>query len=192
MYVENVATVMEFDEAMRTLEIVGSRNGQLDVVMQIKTQRAGEIEGESERKFGDSKPRHDILGYYFSAGSPSDAGSGQAKGRRRYSALRVVRNSDAATASLMSAFATNDNLTVELASYRAGGDITKDTQPTLMIKLENARVKTFTLLSGGGLPNSGAVEIIELLFRSLAVDSAPQTHTGQRGAVRSFKDTLSE
>ncbi len=192
MYVENEATVMEYAEAMRTLDMVGSSSGQLDVVMQVKTARAGDIEGESERKFGDSKPRHDVLGYYFSAGSPSDTGSGQAKGRRRYSAVRIVRNSDAATASLMSAFATNDTLTVELASYRAGGDITKDSQPSIKIVLDNARVKTFTMLSGTALPKSGAVEIIELLFRSLSVESAPQTHTGQRGAVRTFKDTLSE
>ncbi len=192
MYAETVAPMMELEEALRTIELVGSRNGQLDVVMQVKTQRAGDIEGESERKFGDSKPRHDVLGYYLSAGSPSDAGSGQAKGRRQYSALRVVRNSDAATASLMSAFATNDNLTVELASYRASGDVTKDNQPTFMLKIENARIKTFTLLSGGSMPNTGSVEIIELLYRSLAIESAPQTQSGQRGAVRTFKDTLSE
>jgi type VI protein secretion system component Hcp len=184
--------MMDIDEALRTLEIVGSKSGQIDLVMQVKTQRAGDIEGESPRKYKDGKPRHEVLGYYFAAGTPSDAGSGQSTGRRRYSALRIVRNTDASTASLMSAFATNDNLTVDLSSYKAGGDDSKDAQPTFRILLKNARVKTFTLLGGGALPNTGAVEIIELHFRTVTIESAPQQKTGDRGGVRVFEDTLSE
>jgi type VI secretion system secreted protein Hcp len=180
--------VMDFQEALRTLEIVGSGSG-LDMVMQIKTDRGGDVEGESTRVFSDGKPRHDVLGYYLAAGSASDTGNLQ---RRTYSALRVVRNSDAATASLMSAFSTNDNLTVELSSYKAGGDAAADSQPTFKIKLGKAKVKTYTLMAGGALPNAGCVEIIELLFRTLDIESAPQTKVGQRGAVRTFKDTLSE
>jgi type VI protein secretion system component Hcp len=184
--------VMDIDEALRTLELVGTKSGQIDLVMQVKTQRAGDIEGESSRKYKDGKPRHDVLGYYFAAGSPSDAGSGQATGRRRYSALRIVRNSDAATASLMSAFATNDNLAVDLSSYKAGGDNSADAQPIFRILLKNARVKTFTLIAGGALPNTGAMEIIELNFRTVTIESAPQQKTGDRGGVRVFEDILSE
>jgi type VI protein secretion system component Hcp len=186
------AAVMDMDEALRTLELIGTSSGQIDLVMHINAKRAGDIEGESSRKYADKKPRHEILGYYFAAGSPSDAGSGQAAGRRRYSALRIVRNSDAATAPLMSAFATNDSLTVELASYKAGGDNSEDAQPHHKIVLEHARVKTFTLMSGGALPNSGAIEIIELLFRKVKIESAPQQKSGQRGGVRTFEDSLGE
>ncbi len=186
---QSTAMFMPLDEALRTVELVtGRSDGQLDVVLQVKSQRAGEIAGESERLYSDSKPRHDVLGYYFSSGTPSDAGTGQQKGRRRYSAVCVVRSCDAATAKLMSAFASNDDLTVELATYRSGGDNSKDMKPILLVRLDKARVKTYTILSGGAMPGTGAVEIIEILFRSIVVESAAQLHTGQAGAVSSFQD----
>jgi type VI secretion system Hcp family effector len=192
MHIEDTAAFMELDEALRTLKLVGAGNSQLDIVMQVKAQRAGEIEGESDRQYHDGKARHDVCGYYFSSGTPSDAGSGQIKGRRRYSAVRIVRNSDAATAKLMSAFATNDQLTVELASFRSGGDKSKDLKPMFSIRLENARVKTFTVLSGGTVEGTGIMEVIELLFRTITVESAPQQKAGQTGAISTFKDTLGE
>jgi type VI protein secretion system component Hcp len=184
--------VMDMDEALRTLEIVGAKKGLIDITMQVKTQRSGELAGESSRKYEDGKPRHDVLGYYFAAGTPSDAGTGLSTGRRRYTALRVVRNSDASTASLMSAFATNDTLTVDLSSYKAGGDGSEVAKPFFRILLKNARVKTFTLMAGTALPNTGAVEIIELFFRTVTIESAPQQQAGDRGAVRTFEDTMSE
>jgi type VI secretion system Hcp family effector len=189
MYID--AAVMDIDEALRTLEIVGTTAGQLDLLMQVKGSKQGEVEGESVRSHSDGKPRHDILGYYLSAGTPSDTESGQAAGRRRYSAMRVVRNSDASTSSLLSAFAHNEDLTtVELLSYRSGGDNTKDTKPLFRIEMKKVRVKTFTLMMGGSLPGMGAVEIIELNFREIKMESAPQTGTGQRGGVRTFEDIL--
>ncbi len=188
MYLD--AAVMDMDEALRTLEIVGTRAGQLDLVMQIKGEKQGEVEGESTRSHADGKPRHDILGYYLSAGTPSDSESGQAAGRRRYSAMRVVRNSDASTTKLLNAFRSNEGLTVELISYRAGGDNTKNAKPLSQIKLKQARVKTFTLLMGGALPNTGSVEIFELTFREINMEASPQTDTGQRGGANTFHDTL--
>jgi type VI protein secretion system component Hcp len=186
---QNSAMFMPLDEALRTVELaIGSSGSQLDVVLQVKSQRAGEIAGESERSYSDGKPRHDVLAYYFSSGTPSDAGTGQQKGRRRYSAVCIVRNCDAATAKLMSAFASNDDLTVELATYRSGGDNSKDMKPMFLVSLDKAKVKTYTILSGGAMPGTGAVEIIEILFRSILVESSPQLHTGQTGAVSSFQD----
>ena len=182
--------VMDMEEALRTLGIVGKltdKVGHLDVYMKIKTQRSGDVEAESPRKFADGKPRHQLLGYYFSAGSPTDVGSGAATGRRRYSAVRVVRNSDAATAKMLSAFATNDKVTVEVSSYKAGGA----DSPSFRMELGDARVKSYTLLAGGALYGSGAMDIIEFVFRTVAIDTAPQTASGQRGAVRSFMDEAS-
>lgn len=190
MHIEDTAAFMELDEVQKTLSLIGPNDGQFDILMQVKSQRAGEIEGESDRKFHDSKPRHNIMGYYFSAGTPSDAGTGQVKGRRRYSAVRVVRNCDASTAKLMSAFATNDQVTVELSSFRSGGDASKDLKPTFNVKLEDVRIKTYTVLSSGNMPGTGNVEIIELLFRSIAIESAAQTETGLTGARSTFKDTV--
>ncbi len=189
MYLD--AAVMDMDEALRTLEIVGTKTGQLDLHMQVKGSVQGEIVGESIRRLFNGKPRHDIYGYYLTAGTPTDSQSGQAAGRRRYSAMRVVRNSDASTSSLMSAFARNEDMTVELLSYRAGGDSSKDSEPVFRIEMKNVRVKTFTLMMGGALPGVGAVEILELAFREITIDSAPQTASGQRGGVRTFTDTIS-
>jgi type VI secretion system Hcp family effector len=190
MYLD--AAVMDMDEALRTLEIVGTKAGQLDLGMYVKGSTQGEIASESIRKYRDNRPRHDILGYYLSAGTPSDSESGQAAGRRRYSAMRVVRSSDASSSSLMSAFARNEDLAiVELASYRAGGDKPQDQDPLFRIEMKKVRVKTFTLMMGGSLPGVGALEILELTFREIAIESAPQTAAGQRGGVRTFNDTLS-
>ena len=189
MYLD--AAVMDMEEALRTLEIVGTKMGQLDLLMQVKGQRQGQIVGESVRKFINGQPHHAILGYYLAAGSPTDSASGQSTGRRRYSAMRVVRNSDSSTSQLLNAFSSNEGLTVILDSYRAGGDDSKDASPMFHIELTEARVRSFTLMSGGALPNTGGVEIIEFAFREINMESGPQTNTGDRGAVKTFQDSLS-
>ena len=189
MYLD--AAVMDMEEALRTLEIVGAKMGQLDLLMRVKGQRQGQIQGESVRKFINDQPHHAILGYYLAAGSPTDSASGQSTGRRRYSAMRVVRNSDSSTSQLLNAFSTNEGLTVILDSYRAGGDDSKDASPMFHIELTEARVRSFTLMSGGALPNTGGVEIIEFAFREINTESGPQTNTGDRGAVKIFQDSLS-
>ena len=124
MYLD--AAVMDMGEALRTLEIVGTKMGQLDLLMRVKGQRQGQIQGESVRKFINDQPHHAILGYYLAAGSPTDSASGQSTGRRRYSAMRVVRNSDSSTSQFLNAFSSNEGLTVILDSFRAGGDDSKD------------------------------------------------------------------
>ena len=183
--------VMSMEEALRTLEVVGTKMGQLDLFMQVNGQKQGPIEGESVREFSNGKPHHHaILGYYLAAGSPTDSASGQAAGRRRYSAMRVVRNSDSSTSPLLTAFSTNEGLTVFLDSYRAGGEDSKETSPVIHIELTEARVRSFTLMSGGALPNTGGVEIIEFAFREIRMESRPQTIKGELGAVKTFQDSL--
>ena len=84
---------------------------------------------------------------------------------------------------MLSMFATNDNITVELATFKAGGDaMSKDAQPILKICLKQARIRTYTLLGGGAV--GGAVEIVEFTFRELEITSSPQQASGKRGAVR--------
>lgn len=191
MYLD--AAVMDMEEALRTLTLIGPKAGHFDTHMHVTGQKQGEIKGESIRQHGDRKPYHSILGYYIAAGSPTDSASGSATGRRRYSAMRIVRSSDSSSASLMSAFAQNEGLTtVELNSYRAGGDDAKDALPMFKITLKNARVKTFTLMFGGALPNTGSVEIIELAFRNIEIEAASQTKTGQRDGAKIFTDEWSE
>lgn len=179
--------VMDFNDALKTLDLVG--NNSLDMVMLVKNDRGGDVPSESARNFGDSRPRHSIAGYYMSAGQHADASSSR---RRYYSAVRVVRNIDAATTSLLSAFKNNDNMEIELSTYKAGGDSSPSALPHFKILLKGAKVKTYTLLSGGALPNAGCFEIIELVFRNIKIEAAPQSSTGQRGAVNTFEDEMSE
>ncbi len=190
MYLD--AAVMDMEEALRTLKLIGTRVGQFDTHMQVTGERQGEVKGESERKHASGGLYHAIIGYYLAAGSPTDSASGSATGRRRYSAMRVVRSSDSSSASLMNAFSNNESLTVVLDSYRAGGDDSVDAQPMFHFKLENARVKTFTLMFGGALPNTGTVEIIEFAYRDIELQAAPQTKVGQRGGVKTFHDEWSQ
>ncbi len=180
---------LDINEALRTLDLVRSDSNPLDIVLQVKGKRVGQIEGESDRVFEDNKPRMDVTGYYFAALSPTDQGTGQATGKRRYSSLRVVRPTDSATASMLSMFATNDDITVDLSTFKAGGDaLSKDAQPILKIGLKEARLRTYTLLGGGAV--GGAVEIVEFTFREIEITSAPQQTSGKRGAVRTFTDSL--
>jgi len=180
---------LDMNEALRTLDLVRCEVNPLDIVMQVKGARAGQIEGESERVFEDRKPRLDVTGYYFAALSPTDQSSGQATRRRSYSALRVVRLTDSATASMLSMFASNDNITVDLSTFKAGGDtLSIDAQPFLNICLKDARIRTYTLLGGGAV--GGAVEIVEFTFREIEITSAPQQTSGKRGAVRTYADSL--
>ncbi len=189
MYLD--AAVMDMEEALRTLTLIGAKVGQFDTHMHVTGQSQGPIKGESERKHASGSLYHAIVGYYLAAGSPTDSASGSATGRRRYSAMRVVRSSDSSSASLMNAFSHNESLTVVLDSYRAGGDDSVDAQPMFHFKLENARVKTFTLMFGGALPSTGMVEIIEFAYRNIEIEAAPQTKVGQRGGVKSFQDDWS-
>lgn len=189
MYLD--AACMDMEEALRTLQLIGTKVGQHDAHMHITgVGRSGPIQGESVRQHDDGKPYHPIIGYYLSAGAPTDSASGSATGRRRYSAMRVVRSSDSSTSPFLQTFANNELLTVVIKSYRAGGDDSKDTQPMFHFELKEARVKTFTLMFGGELPNTGAVEIIEFAFRRINIDAAPQTKVGQRGVPRPFDDDL--
>ena len=72
---------------------------------------------------------------------------------------------------------------MHLSVFKAGGDASKDMQPTLEIVLEGARVDTHSILTGGS-PRRPC-EIIFFHFRKIEIRSAPQKGTGQRGAVRS-------
>jgi type VI protein secretion system component Hcp len=185
---------LTIDEALRTLELVGNGVSQLDMVMKVKSERSKDfIKGELERKFYDGKPRMPVLGYYLAAAFPTDAFSGLVSGMRQYSALRVIRNSDAASASFLSVYANREDVTVfEVAIFKAGGDpTTKDAKPLLCIGLSNVRINSVTLL-GGGVAGGGPIEIIEFGFRDIQVDSAPQTSEGAKDGGRQFRDSWGE
>jgi hypothetical protein len=168
------------DEALRLLDHMSGESDN-DFAMMIENKGAV-MEGESERKYEDGKCRMDIAGYSYLAEVVTPPGA--SKGKVRNHALIVVRACDAATASIASLMKNQDSdIKVHLSVFKAGGDASKDMQPTLEIVLEGARVDTHSILTGGS-PRRPC-EIIFFHFRKIEIRSAPQKGTGQRGAVRS-------
>lgn len=170
---------LDTDEALRLLDLYGAAN-RLDMVMSIEN-RGTPIEGESERRYGDGKPRMDLLGYDVHAGLSVAPGSASAA--LVLSHLHVVRKSDAATASIASLLRNQAvDLRVTVSVFRAGGDNIGDSQPMLEFVFENARVAEIALLTGGAV--SEPSEVIRFGYRVMKISSASQQGAGQRGAVR--------
>ena len=71
---------------------------------------------------------------------------------------------------------------MQVSVFKAGGDSSKDQQPTLELVLEGARITTHCMLTGG-TPRRPC-EIIYFMPRKLELKSAPQQQSGLRGAVR--------
>lgn len=168
------------DEALRLLSHMSGESDN-DFVMLIENKGAV-VEGESKREYEDGKQRMDIAGYWHRLDVVTPPGA--SKGKVRNSAFAVVRNCDAATASIASMLKNQDSdIKVQVSVFKAGGDSSKDMQPMLEYLLEGARVRLHSMLTGG-TPRR-ACEIILFGYRKIEIRSAPQKSSGQRGAVRS-------
>ncbi|MDM0117241.1 type VI secretion system tube protein Hcp [Variovorax sp. J22R133] len=168
------------DEALRLLDHMSGESGN-DFVMLIENKGAV-VEGESDRTYEDGKQRMDIAGYSYLAEVITPPGA--SKGKVRSSTMIVVRECDAATASISSMLKNQDSeAKVTLSVFKAGGDSSKDQQPSLEFVMEGVRVRTHCILTGG--KPKKPCEIIYFNYRKIEIKSAPQKNTGQRGAVRS-------
>jgi hypothetical protein len=171
--------VLDPDEALRLLDALSGESHN-DFAMLIEN-KGTPIEGESTRAYEDGKSRLDIGGYYLL--SQVNIPPGSSKGKVASYPIIVVRDCDAATASVASLLKAQDSdLKVTLSVFKAGGDTSEEMQPTLELVMEGARVTTHSLVTGGR-PKK-AREIIYFAYRKLELRSAPQRNTGQRGAVR--------
>jgi hypothetical protein len=167
------------DEALRLLDHMSGESGN-DFLMLIESKGTA-VEGESKRAFEDGKQRMHIAGYSYLSEVRTPPGS--SKGRISLSALIVVRECDAATATIASLLKNQEaDLKVQLSIFKAGGDSSKEQQPTLEFLLEGARITTHCMLTGGN-PRRPC-EIIYFQPRKLELKSAPQQDSGLRGAVR--------
>ncbi|CAN5717465.1 hypothetical protein BH11PSE13_BH11PSE13_11260 [soil metagenome] len=167
------------DEALRLLDHMSGESGN-DFLMLIES-KGSVIEGESERHFEDGKKRMDIAGYSYLSEVVTPPGA--SKGKVRASSLIVVRDCDAATASVASLLKNQDDaIKVTLSVFKAGGDDSKDSQSSLEFVLEGARITTHCVLTGGRPKRP--CEIIYFQYRKIEIRSAPQVATGLRGAVR--------
>ena len=167
------------DEALRLLDHLSNEAGN-DFAMMIES-KGNVVEGESPRQYEDGKKRMDIGGYAYLAEVVTPPGS--SKGKVVNKSLIVVRDCDAATASIASLMKNQDSdIKVTLSAFKAGGDPFRDMQPTLEFVLEEARITTHTILTGGR-PKQPR-EIVFFSYRKIEIRSAPQQGSGQRAAVR--------
>jgi len=168
------------DEALRLLDHMSGESSSNDFLMLIESKGTA-VEGESKRAFDDGKQRMHIAGYSYLAEVQTPPGS--SKGQVRLSSLIVVRECDAASASIASLLKNQESdLKVQVSVFKASGDSSKEQQPTLELHLEGARITTHCMLTGGN-PRRPC-EIIYFMPRKLELKSAPQKESGLRGAVR--------
>src|ERR1700757_3592110 len=92
------------EQALRLLEHM-SGEADYDFVMLIENKGAV-MEGESRREYEDGKQRMDIAGYWHQVDMVTPPGA--SKGKVRNSAFAVVRQCDAATASIASLLKNQD------------------------------------------------------------------------------------
>jgi type VI protein secretion system component Hcp len=171
---------LDTDEALRMLELAQQGGGTLDMLMLIEA-RGTAIEGESPRAFADGKQRMEVLGYDVHA--QLRVATGASAPSLLLSHLQVVRQSDAATASIASLLRNQTtDLKIRLSIFRAGGDSGADAQPKLEFEFEGARVAEIALLTGGKV--GAPCEVIRFGYRVMKIHSAPQRNSGARGAVR--------
>lgn len=175
--------------ALRMLDLALASAGTNDMAMSIENNGAP-VEGESPRQYSDGKHRLDVLGYILHAMRDPSGGT---NAQLLMSHLHIVRRSDAATASIASLMRLDvRRLRLTLSIYRAGGDPGREAEPMVQYIFNGARVAEIALLTGGatGVP----CEIVRFAFRTLRIESASQTRTGARSAVRSceYGDGASE
>lgn len=176
---------MDADEALRFLDLLAEDSGS-DYHMSIEN-KGKKLQGESNRVFGDNMEMLDIGGYFYVAGVVSSPGS--TKGVLRAQPFCVIRDCDAATASIASLLNSQDaDLVVNVLVFKAGGDSSQDQQPFIQIELTGARVSWHAIVTGGRPKRP--CEIIVFYFRTAEIKSAPQVEIGLRGAVRTAKLTM--
>jgi len=181
------------DRILRMLDLAGAKSSasdnNQDLVVLVEN-NGTVIEGECKRQFADGKKRLDALGYML--GGSTVLRTDFSGTNLVQSDLIVVRQSDAATASLWSLYksqTSTTNLKVQLSVFKAGGDNSPDAQPTLEIVLSQARVTAISALTSTTM--AVPCEIVFFLFGCLEIRSAPQLAQGQRGAVRTCTIDLS-
>ena len=115
----------------------------------------------------------DVYGFHFGVVAPRDVSTGQATGKRKYSALVVTKPIDYSTPRLLQALATNEKLkTVTINVYRPA-----TTTPYLKYQLTDAFVSQITH-DGEGVPETVPLEQDSFFFEKVCVEYTPQSGQG--------------
>jgi len=151
-----------------------------DIFLAVKTKRAGSLKGESTAK--GHVDEIVVNGFDFGVSASSAIGSGKATARRQYKHLVVYKNLDAASTSLMSALATNDEVKeLKLALRKAAGG----QDDFFTITLSGARVVGVDLTCD---EHGTTREQASFAFTDITVEYRTQGGTGTAGATSTFTD----
>ncbi len=167
----------------RTADAGANSGNGADVSLFVKTKRAGVVKGEG--KSANHIDEIVLHGWRWGVEASSGLGHSVATSRRSYSGLTVYKRIDLATTPLLSALATNDEVTeARLTMRRAGGD----QEVFFTITLKGARVSSVQHeTDGDGQTN----EVLTLMFTKVDVEYRPQKSTGLRAGSMTFSDELS-
>jgi type VI secretion system secreted protein Hcp len=152
----------------------------------VKGQKSGVIKGEA----ADAKHASEIEVVSWSwgmQGKPS-LGGGSPSGKSVIQELKIVKNVDSASTSLMAALRFNELITTATLVIRKAG-----TTPLeyLKITIGEGRVTSISLDAGDGLTGPEIVERISFSFNKISVEYVQQGKDGQRGASFGFQDEFS-
>jgi type VI secretion system secreted protein Hcp len=97
-------------------------NAAYNVMVSVKGAKQGQFKGESPR---GAKDKIDAIGFTFEIGSPRDAATGQASGKRQYKPLQITKQLGAASPQFFQALTTNEvlqSVTLEFTKTNANGE----------------------------------------------------------------------
>ncbi len=162
----------------------GATSGEgANVTLFLKTKRAGVVKGESQ--VDHHVDEITLHGWRWGLEAGSALGHSVITSRRSYTGLTIFKRIDLATTPLMSALATNDEVTeARLTMRRAGGD----QEIFYTITLKGARVDSVVHdFDSGGQTN----EVVTFMFTKVDIEYRPQKSSGLRGGSMTFNDELS-
>ncbi|RZL89108.1 MAG: hypothetical protein EOP76_16525 [Variovorax sp.] len=173
--------VLSPNEALGVLDSL-EYDEQSDIVMFVAS-AGNQVAGEDTRTL-DDVPGLFITSFFFQSYALQAAGS--ASGMVSAEPLTVVRQCDAATATLASLhYKQVEDLVIGIDVFRAGGvDVKAD--PFFSLMMEGGRI-TSQYLFMGGRPIRRPHEILTIDFTGFTVETAPQVTSGQRGGVRTAR-----
>jgi type VI secretion system secreted protein Hcp len=136
------------------------------------------IEGVKQGSFHEENKKEKnipIIGFEYNVTSPRDQSTGQATGKRQYSALSIIKNFDNSSTQIFQALTSNEvlkTITIELYAKSADG---KQSQ-LQSIRLTNATIVKISQYEGAGappklVPNTFPMEEVSFSFQKIEIQN---------------------
>jgi type VI secretion system secreted protein Hcp len=140
-------------------------------LVSVQGTKTGNFKGSSNIKGREGQI--ECVGYSYSVQTPRDASTGMPSGKRQHSPVTIVKHMDEATAQLLQAAYTNENLksvAIEFFKVAANGKLT----PFQIIRLTNASISKVNQYGGTAspekvIPNNNPYEEISFTFQKIEI-----------------------